>query len=130
MFLSPPLSVNYPVGARTVGEVAKRMFAEESDVREANQTRTRQHALWQRLLAARKTESGYEVRCFRRAQFRDVETRRRVAEAGPWKPPRIAATPGIQIEDWETLSFKVRETAVRSDYNGCSCQLLPRGELR
>ena len=30
------LSLNYPVGARTVGEVAKRMFAEETDVREAN----------------------------------------------------------------------------------------------
>ncbi len=30
-------------------------------------TRTRQRPLWQRLLAARKTESGYEERWFQRA---------------------------------------------------------------
>jgi hypothetical protein len=33
----------------------KELFAEETEVREANQTRTCQHALWQQLLAARRS---------------------------------------------------------------------------
>lgn len=96
------LSLNYPVGARTVGEVTKecsrtgypgRRFAAAplrsalgyhviapsgrngcralgQSAREANATRTRQRPLWQQLLAARKTESGYEERCFRRTVSR------------------------------------------------------------